>query len=73
VIGDAIKQSAPPSLEEPSIALSDLAALASGTRPRNNNVHSKSSVAWKNEDLNPPAFFQDLGGFSSVFWDSDSV
>ena len=65
VMSDPLEDSPPPLLQEPSLTLSGLAALASGCRPRENSAHSKPSGAWKNVGLLPPAFLQDLGGFSS--------
>ena len=45
--------------------------VASWDLLRDNNHHSKPSVAWKNADLLPPALSQELRGFSSFFGDSD--
>src|SRR5262249_43910084 len=66
--GDAVEDSPPSSSQERARALFGLGALASGSRPRENHAHSKPSVAWTNVGLLPPAFLQDLGGFSSFSW-----
>ena len=66
-IGDAVEDLPPTSLQELLVASVGLGALASGGLPRDNDHHSKPSVAWKNADPIPITFFQDLGGFSSIF------
>src|SRR5437763_1247912 len=53
--GDAVEDSPSSSSQERARALFGLGALASGSRPRENNAHSKPSVAWKNVGLLLPA------------------
>ena len=48
-----------------------LAAVASGDCSRDNNHHSKPTVAWNHEDVFAPPLFQDLRRFSSLFRNPD--
>src|SRR5262249_43194567 len=67
-MGDPVEDSPSPLLQELALACSGLLGLACGGFLPDNHHHSKPSEVWKNRDLNPPAFFQDLGGFSSFSW-----
>ena len=63
---DAVEDSPPAFPQElANLCRGLLTAVASWDLLRDDNHHSKPSVAWKNEDPLLPALFQDLRGFSS--------
>jgi hypothetical protein len=66
-MSDPVKDSPPSLLQEPALALTIPAALASGSLPRDNHGHEKLSEAWKDVDLSSSAFLQDLGEFFELF------
>ena len=66
-IGDAVEDPPPPSLQELLVASVGLGALASGGLPRDNDHHSKPSVAWKNADPIPIYILPRSRGFFECF------
>src|SRR5271163_537597 len=64
-IGNPVENSPQSSPQQPTSAFTGLPTIASGDLFRDNNHHSKPSVAWKNEDPLLPPLFQNLRRFSS--------
>src|SRR5262249_14019779 len=70
-MSDAAEEVPSLSLQDLSVMVASLGALASLGFRRDNDHYSKLSVARKDADLRRPGFFQDLGGFPSFSRSAD--